>query len=196
MNARWSPIPCCLALSLFVVGCSDDGQLRPARVRVGTADMGDVVFGAVVEDRISVYVCGGPQTFATHTRWFRDGEIADDGSFTIELEGWTLAGELEGEVVTAELRDPDGATLQLEGAGVTEDGVAGLYTANVDGCTTGVVVRGDENDPKAQGTWCDDQSNFAQVIVLEPLVLTDMGIEVSVTKPGATMATTFFVEPV
>lgn len=194
MHARW--ISRCLALSAFVAGCSDDGQPGPSRVRVGTADMGDVVFGAVVEDRISVYVCGGPQTFATHTRWFKDGELDDDGAFAMELDGWMLSGAVDGELVTASLRDPDGFVLQLEGAGVPEDEVAGLYIAPIDGCTTGVVVRGDENDPQAQGTWCDAQANFAQVIVLEPLVLTSMGIEVSVTKPGTDEPTTFFVEKI
>ena len=187
-----------LALSSALFGCSDDGQLRPARTRVGTATSGDVVFAAVVEDDVSVYVCGGDTTFATHTRWFRDIPLDDDGGFEATLEGWTISGLAETDDtggIMAELVGPADEMVSLEGKGVPDDGLAGLYTKNVDDCTTGLVVRGSDDDPQTQGTWCDDQGQFAQVIVLPPVVLTAEGIHVEVMRPEPLGLTDFYVEP-
>ncbi|HET6584640.1 MAG TPA: hypothetical protein VFG69_14375 [Nannocystaceae bacterium] len=194
MSLRSSSL-CLAALALAIAGCSDDGQLKPARVRVGTATTGDVVFGAVVEDTVSVYVCGGDTTFATHTRWFRDAELDDDGSFEMTLDGWTISGSVADDRLAASLESDMGEALELAGEAVAEDGLAGLYTAELDGCTTGLVVRGEGDDVQTQGTWCSDQSQFAQVIVLEPLALTSMGIHVEVMRPDPLGVTDFYVAP-
>ena len=70
--------PAVLALVLASMSaCSDDGAPR-SRVRVGALDGTDATVGAVIEDDVTVYVCGGPTTFGTHTRWFRDGAIGED----------------------------------------------------------------------------------------------------------------------
>lgn len=191
-----SPSLCLAALAIAIAGCSDDGQLTRTRVRVGTAPGSDVVFGALVEDTVSVYVCGGDSTFATHTRWFRDAALDDDGAFEMTLDGWTITGTAEEDRITATLRDEAGAELELDGNGVPEDGLAGLYTKEIDGCTTGLVVRGEGDDVQTQGTWCSDQSQFAQVIVLEPLALTSMGIHVEVTRPDPLPVIDFYVEPI
>lgn len=185
---------CCALLSLAIVGCSDDGQLGPARQRVGTATTGDVVFAAVVEGDISVYVCGGATTYATHTRWFRDLALADDGSFEATLDGWTITGTAEDDAITAELVGPADEMLELDGRAAREDSIEGLYTQMLDGCTTGLVMREDGGEVLSQGTWCSDQNEFAQVIVLEP-VLTSEGIHVEVTKPSGTTED-FYVEPI
>ena len=185
----------CVVLSFALVGCSDDGQLRPARMRVGTATSGDVVFAAVVEDDVSVYVCGGDTTFATHTRWFRDIPLDDDGAFEATLEGWTISGNAETDDITADLVGPADEQVALAGASVPDDGLAGLYTREIDGCTTGLVVRGPDDDPQTQGTWCDDQGQFAQVIVLPPVVLTAEGIHVEVMRPDPLGLTDFYVAP-
>lgn len=183
----------CASMLFAIVACSDDGQLGPATQRVGTATTGDVVFAAVVDDDISVYVCGGASTFATHTRWFRDLALDDDGGFEATLDGWTLSGIAEDDVIRADLVGP-AETLTLEGRAARENSIEGLYTKTLDGCTTGLVMREEGGETLSQGTWCSDQGEFAQVIVLEP-VLTSEGIHVEVMKPAGETVD-FYVEPV
>jgi hypothetical protein len=188
----------CVVLAFASFGCSDDGQLKPARLRVGTATSGDVVFAAAVDDVISIYVCGGDTTYATHTRWFRDIPLDEDGGFAATLEGWTISGTAESDDsgnIMAELVGPADEQVSIRGTSVPEDGLAGLYTQEIDGCTTGLVVRGSDDDPQTQGTWCDDQSQFAQVIVLQPVVLTAEGIHVQVMRPDPLPLADFYVEP-
>lgn len=185
----------CALVALAIAGCSDDGQPGPARQRVGTAASSDVVFAAVVEDDISVYVCGGATTFATHTRWFRDVALGDDGSFEATLDGWTITGTADDDAITAELVGPADESLDLDGRAAREDTLEGLYTQTLDGCATGLVMRaGEGGEYLSQGTWCSDQNEFAQVIVLEP-VLTSDGIHVEVTKPDG-VTDDFYVEPI
>ncbi len=184
----------CLCWVFAIVGCSDDGQIGPARQRVGTATSGDVVFAAVVEGDISVYVCGGATTYATHTRWFRDLALADDGGFEATLDGWTITGVAEDDAIAATVVGPADETIELDGRAAREDSIEGLYTQTLDGCATGLVMREEGGELLSQGTWCSDQNEFAQVIVLEP-VLTSEGIHVEVTKPSGTTED-FYVEPI
>ncbi len=186
-----------LALAALAA-CSDDGlpSEDDTRMRVGRATNGDreMAFAAAVEaDTISVYACGGAQTFATHTRWFRDGGI-DGGAFEMELDGWTIAGSVAERTIDGMLTDPQGVDIPWQVEAVGDDDIAGLYTKELDGCVTGLVVQRQADSLDTQGTWCNDRTESAQVIVLSPVVLTAEGIHVQVDRP-TDGAIDFFVAP-
>lgn len=192
---RRSAVACIVAL-FALSACSDDGlpAADDTRMRVGRADSGDMAFAAAVEDdTISVYACGGEQTFATNTRWFRDGTLADD-AFSMELDGWTIAGDVAARTIDGTLTDPAGNQIAWSVEAVGDDELAGLYTKEIDGCVTGLVVQRDGETLDTQGTWCNDRAEFAQVIVLPPVVVKDEGIKVKVERP-TDGPTEFFVEP-
>jgi hypothetical protein len=186
---------------LIAFGCAaDDGDdERSDRLFTGFAD-GDIALAGVREDDIlTMYVCGGEQTYATHTMWFHALPIVDG-----IIDGQTATASVHGELddageLTGTLRGPDGMDRQWSLSPTTQSSLAGLYTAVTDGCTTGVIVwesgtdqSTDEPTYDAQGTWCNSASEFEQVIILEPLTFTSAGLQVSVEREGFE---SFVVEP-
>jgi len=167
-----------------------------ARSLVGQVDDSDVVLGVVVEDDdVTIYACGGVDTHATHSRWFagRFGEGDDPDAFSIELDGFRIAGQRSSEAIAGSLRDPDGTMRSFTVAPTDEDGLSGLYWADVDGCRTGVVLFATPEGIDGQGTYCNDTGEFIQVIILQPVALQANGVEVQVDKPEG--PTSFFVQP-
>ncbi len=166
----------------------------------GFAD-GDIALAGVREgDFLKLYVCGGEQTYATHTMWFHavpiEGDILDH-----QADGASVHGEIdERGDISGTLRDRDGVDHPFSLERVHDGSLAGLYTATTDGCTTGVIVWESGTDQSTggptydgQGTWCNMASELEQVIILTPLTLTSMGLEVSVpNRPGFE---SFFVQP-
>jgi hypothetical protein len=202
------PVFVCSAAIVCIVGCSsagsdvedgdeaDDAPLT-ARTLVGQVDGSDVVLGVVVDgDEVTAYACGGVDTYATHSRWFegRFGDGDDPDAFSIELEGFVLAGERSSNAIAGSLRDPDGSTHSYTVAPTAEDGLSGVYDAELDGCRTGVVLFATPEGVEGQGTYCTGEGVFTQVIILQPVALQADGIEVQVeTTDGPT---SFFVQPV
>jgi hypothetical protein len=192
-----------LALSfLIVTGCSEseDDDGRSDRLLTGFAD-GDIAIAGVRDgEYIHVYVCGGEQTFATHTMWFRtvpiEGDVLDQ-----QTAGASIHGDIEADgSMSGTLRDSDGVDHPWSMEPTRDGSLAGLYTAMTDGCTTGVIVWESGTDQstgeptyEGQGTWCNMASEFEQVIILTPIAFKSTGIEVSVPdRPGFE---SFVVEP-
>ena len=193
-----------LALSCVasLVGCAedDDGDGRSDRLLTGFAD-GDIAMAGVIEGGIlKVYICGGEQTYATHTMWFHalpiDGDVVDG-----QADGASVHGEFdERGDISGTFRDRDGIDHPWSMEPTREGSLAGLYTATTDGCTTGVIVWESGTDQSTgepgydgQGTWCNMASEFEQVIILPPIALESSGLEVSV--PDREGFESFFVEP-
>jgi hypothetical protein len=178
-------IPIVLAV-LAATGCADSAT-EPvdlaARVHVAAVDDSDVKLGAIVDgDALTVYACGGPQTFATHTRWFdgRFGTDDDPNAFAIDVDGFRLEGERTVEGITGVFVDPDGTEHAFAAEATDDAEPPGLYTGAADGCTTGVVVL---PDLSTQGTYCNADGEFIQVIILRPGDLSANGFEVQVDRP-------------
>jgi hypothetical protein len=167
-----------------------------ARTLVGQVDGSDIVLGIVVDDDdVTAYACGGVDTYATHSRWF-EGSFGDDGdpdAFAIELDGFLLSGERSQNAIAGSLREPDGTTRSFTTAPTDEDGLSGLYDADLDGCRTGVVLFATPDGIEGQGTYCSDGGEFIQVIILQPVELKANGVEVQIDKADG--PTTFFVQP-
>ncbi len=190
----------CLALvALSSVGCDGGDDPEPialsARVHVGKVDGTDVVMGAVVEsnDTLTIYSCGGATTLATHTRWFGGtfGLDGDPNAFSMTTDDFVMTGERTEDGISGELVEPDGTAHAVSFAPTADDAAPGLYSATMDGCRTGVVVF---DDGTTQGTYCNDQGEFTQVIILQPGDLSANGFEVSVERPDGPIS--FFVDPV
>jgi hypothetical protein len=184
--------------AILLVACatteSDDPIELSERVHVARVDGSDVMLGAIVEgSSLTVYVCGGPSTFETHTRWFRGGfgEGGDADAFAIEADGFVLRGSRTEDGLEGALVEPEGVEHAFATTPTTDSDAAGLYTTAVDGCTTGVVVMPDST---LQGTYCNSAGEFTQVIILQPSDLSANGFEVSVERPDGPL--TLFVDPV
>jgi hypothetical protein len=122
----------------------------------------------------AAYVCGGPTTMATHSRWMHTTEV--DGSLSFAADGWSLTFERDDDGGSGELISPDAVSLAVNAKKVTDGGIDGLYTAFDSGCRDGLIIDGGGS----QGTWCDDSGLFAEVTPLQPIALTDQGIAVSI----------------
>ena len=190
------------SLALLVsgsVGCADGADPEPialdARVHVGKVEGTDVVMGAIVEsnDTLTIYSCGGPTTTATHTRWFGGtfGVEGDPNAFSMTTDDFVMQGERTADGLSGELVEPDGTAHAITFAPTADDEAPGLYTATMDGCRTGVVVF---DDGTTQGTYCNSQGEFTQVIILQPGDLSANGFEVSVERPDGPLS--FMVDPV
>ena len=168
-----------------------------ARSLVGQVDDSDVVIGIALDgDDITLYTCGGVQTYATHSRWFQGsfGDGEDPDAFSMDLDGFRVSGTRSADAIAGSLREPDGTTHSFTAAPTAEDGLSGLYDTSIDGCRTGVVLFSTPDGVSGQGTYCDDAGQFIQVIILQPVELTSEGVEVQVEKPDG--PATFFVQPV
>jgi hypothetical protein len=191
MRKARSLLPTLALLFPLLAGCGDEPN---APAFVGQVASSDAVVAAVHADgQLSFYVCGGAQTYAHLTRWFSGAETAD-GSFHIENAGWTLTGNLTAGSGT--LDGPGGETHAWTIAPAPTD-VAGLYSAENDGCRTGAVV-GDLDGTGAtslQGTWCNGEGELAQVTPIIPMVDVDVsvaydGIPVLVEQPSLSLQLT------
>lgn len=152
---------------------------------VGTVTGSDAVVGIVIEgDQVGAYTCGGDEDLMEHTEWFMGtAHIIDarsawidcgDTSFTFVL---AADGTAEGFFV-----DIDGSTWDWTARPTRPDTIAGLYRAFDPMCSTGAIVIQDApgDVPFVQGAWCDGAGEFRQVVPMEPVQLTEQGIEVEI----------------
>lgn len=183
MKARW------LAPILFAVACdADPAEPEPteldARVAVGEVEGTDIVLGAMVDgDTVAIYQCGGDQTFATHTGWFRGRIGLDDDldAFELTLGDLELVGTRDSEGLEGELVEADGTRHPFRVDGVADDDTTGVYLATEGDVSVGVVVRDEGGELVAQGASCEGLLPCEQVIILSPLTVTDGRIDVQVS---------------
>lgn len=173
-----------LAAALLALPCAG---CNPTFEWVGTAfdqssgNSSDVVAAITVRDgEVRAYLCGGPTTYNTLSRWY-DGRVDGSNSYYATTdEGSTVQGYVSGSYAYGDFATSGGASFFVEGNPV-EDDLSGLYAVEDDGCLTGVVVIDNGGgEPFVQGTWCDDQGRFAQVTPVTPFEKTDRGIHVQV----------------
>lgn len=164
-----------------------DGMGTPdiARIAAGVVEGTDIFVATVYEDdRAIAYFCGGDETFATHTHWFA-GEPGEDGTFDLSMGDARVTGEADADGASGTLVDSMGTEHAFSTKVPRADSIEGLYTIDVtDDCRAGVVVANNGGQTQAQGVYfCEDEGLFVQVIILEPALTADGGMEVDVDLP-------------
>lgn len=182
-----------LAPLLLALACDSAPADEPvdleARTLVGTVEGTDLALGVLLDDdTIDIYQCGGDQTFDTHSLWFRGviGAGEDPNAFEIEREGFTLVGLRTTEGLEGELVEPDGTRHPFHTDPIADEDVPGIYVAEHDERTTGVIVRQDGDTLVAQGSSCTSTAprRCDQVIILAPLTIEQGQINVQVAFDG------------
>lgn len=179
-----------LLLVTCCVGCGSadgsdgrgDGTLASSKSFVGAVSGTDAVIAVSESDgRWVAYVCGGPLTYSTLTRWFQ-GELDPHASLA-ELGAThrtdTFAATREGDWVRGTLND---YAFEARAIDVRASKIAGLYSVVDSGCRTGLIAI--PGSDAMQGVWCDGAGNFEQVTPIHPIQLSDRGLLVSVNDIG------------
>lgn len=180
--------------SLLLAGCAG-AEAEVNDVAVGTILGTDAVIGRVSDgDKVTFYMCGGPTTYSSMTRWFSGVDDAS-GAVVLESGGWQVLSDPGGH--SGRIVPPDGPALVFEAHAARFGTPEGLYAA-VDGtCRTGAVVLQPPgaDAPMVQGAWCGgaDGSRFEQVIPILPGDVSRSGIAVRADIDGIRKA--LFVVP-
>jgi hypothetical protein len=130
------------------------------------------------------YVCGGPATQATLTRWLQ--ARVDPESRSPELaatdRGVSIVAAHGSGSITGTLEDAAGVvySFQADRIDAPSSEAAGLYSALDSGCRTGLVVvpSGSGEPRRIQGVWCDSMGRVGQVTPIEPVTLDQRGLAV------------------
>lgn len=181
-------------LSALLAGCAG-GEAGASDVAVGTILGTDAVIGRVSDgDKVTFYMCGGPSTYSSMTRWFSGMDDAS-GAVALESDGWQVLSDPGGH--SGRIVPPQGPTLVFEAHAARFGTPEGLYAAVDSGCRTGAVVLQPPGDdaPTVQGAWCGgaDESRFEQVIPILPGDVSSAGIAVRANVDGIRKA--LFVVP-
>jgi len=190
-----------LATALLVGGCGDDappgGPRAPDAGRVEDPDNVGVVrwVGAVEETDVHVavlagrgkarvYFSGGPESYATATRWFY---VDYDGGEHLEFEedAWQIHAHLTLGGLIGEVRLGDDVTRTVKASEIEPGTIAGLYEGKSDCGRLGLIVTLAAKDawPTAQGV-CTDGAGKAHQRV-EPIapIVSEAG-KIRVRTPG------------
>jgi hypothetical protein len=183
------------------IGCGGEEGISPVALPVQSY-VGDVEGSdarvAVVEDgeELVAYLCGGPTSFATLTRWFR-APLPEQGSpFHLEKDGIVIEGSVSDGLAEGEIVASDGTRLAFQAEATPRGDLAGLYGAQDEGCMTGVIIgsAAPGEEPLVQGTWCSASGSRAQVIPILPAQIQPRGLEVRVVVGAETRH--LFVTPI
>jgi hypothetical protein len=184
MISRTLPLAAGLLFSAFLAGCIG-GAAGADDVAVGTVLGTDAVIGRISDgQKVTFYVCGGPTTYGTMTRWFSGLDDAS-GAVSLEKDGWRVVSDPGGH--SSRIVPPEGPALAFEGHAARFGTPEGLYGAVDSGCRTGAVVLQPPGAaaPTVQGAWCGgDGSRFEQVIPILPGDVSRGGIAVRVNVDG------------
>ena len=181
-------------LSALLAGCAG-GEVGASDVAVGTILGTDAVIGRVSDgDNVTFYMCGGPSTYSSMTRWFSGADDAS-GAVALESDGWQVLNDPGGH--SGRIVPPEGPTLVFEAHATRFGTPEGLYAAVDSGCRTGAVVLQPPgaDTPTVQGAWCGgaDGGRFERVIPILPGDVSSAGIAVRANVDGIRKA--LFVVP-
>lgn len=174
-------IAAALTLVLVMTGCddaaepSDAGRAEPDaaaghEVLVGEVEDSDVRVGVLAGGaQLRVFLCGGPSSYATATRWVR-AELDESGDFRFSEGELELAGSLVDGVLEAELI-AEGERARIRAERVRAGTLAGLYEARAECGTVGLIVAQGERgaEPAAQGACVGDGHLPDQVNPIKPI---------------------------
>jgi len=165
---------CLLTGAIALSACADEtvAPLDDGVVSYAAALAGSDAVAAVATsgDDVALYVCGGPTSFETRSRWYL-GKRANGEADIASDDGGTAHVVFSDGEVTGTVTEPTGATFDVRLDLMTPGGPGGVYFVIDSGCRTGVVVidHGNAAEPTVQGTWCSDHDIFAQVTPITPI---------------------------
>ncbi len=186
------------ALFLSACGASSDVALGndPAvrREAVGALNGTDGRVGIVLQyGKVNFFSCGGPATYASHTKWLR-GDAPDYDRFSLAADGWSVTAERVAGHWSGKLRRPtDTADLTFDAYYVDPYTSAGLYESTQPEGLAGVVVfQRTKSDPAtALGSFKLVGGGFAQVL---PVRTAREAAGLLVEVPFASGARQFYVQ--
>jgi hypothetical protein len=179
-----------LLVALGSTGCGGDESTAggaPEGEWVGTIAGTDAWVAISAADGVAAaYVCGGPQTLSTHTRWWRATEFSGsspdgssfsgsspdgssdvgDGALSMDADGWQLATTLVAGTIGGSLTDPDGVVVSFDAEFSATGDLAGIFGALTSGCRSGVIVK---STSSSQGAFCDGIDFVSEVTPLMPI---------------------------
>jgi len=167
-----------MTLALFALGCSaetqpDASQSLPS-VWVG-AVQGTEVKVAVVDRNgaVELFFCGGPDSYATKTRWFAQGALrADPFSFT--SGGWTVEGVVREGGASGSVQAANDAPADWSAKVADPATIAGLYEGSAPCGKLGLIVTQPtvEDEPTGQGACLQVEGERVTVEQVNPVRLT------------------------
>jgi len=106
-----------------------------------------------------IYVSGGPETLATHTRWFFAKNLVVQGQPTYaDSDAWFLLITRRDPLVTGTLTSPDGELTTVEAELVGDDTRIGIFQEPHSSDRCGAIVWQTGDEPvRIQGAHCDDE---------------------------------------
>jgi hypothetical protein len=169
-------------------GATRDGGSDAAIVLVGEVGDSDIRLGAVIAaDRMRLFFCGGPSSYATATHWLQVELDAGPG-FAFQNDALALQGELDGERLEGELTRAGEPALRFNAERVRAGTLAGLYEAQAECGRVGLIIaqRSESDPPAAQGACVGPGHVPEQVNPILPLALDQNGtIAVEVEREGS-----------
>jgi hypothetical protein len=180
-----------LLVALGSAGCGGDESTAadaPEGEWVGTIAGTDAWVAISAADGVAAaYVCGGPETLSTHTRWWRAD--VGDGALSMDADGWQLATTLVAGTISGTLTDPNGVVVSFDAEFSALDDLAGIFGALTSGCRSGVIVK---STSSSQGAFCDGIDFVSEVTPLMPIDAAGF----TVTADTLQGPVEFLVEPV
>ena len=121
-----------------------------------------------------VYVCGGDETFASHSRWFCPETLSEEGvAVTFDRDGWRMVAERQGDRVVGSLFAPDietrtiagGHEYAFEALAAGDDLQLGTFQRREgpDNCSGAIVWQERDEPVQMIGTYCFDDGVMKQV---------------------------------
>jgi len=154
-------------------GSSTDAPI----VLVGEVHDSDIRLGVVLAaDRMRLFFCGGPSSYASATHWVQ-AELDADSGFAVRTDALELQGELDAGLLYGELTRAGEPTLRFSAEPVRAGTLAGLYEAEADCGRVGLIVaqRTESEPPAAQGACVGPGHAPEQVNPILPLALDQDG---------------------
>lgn len=196
VNLRFLLAPAVALLALSACSSSSSGGTTAAPVDSRQVFTGSV---AATDARVAfvstgghtfAYVCGGPTTFTTLSRWFSLVATAD-GALSATVDGHTLTAKLDGGAFNGTLVTPDGVSHAVDAKAKVAGSQTDLFGVVDEGCRTGAIVeqQGTE-EPVVLGTWCstEKKKTALQVTPAHPVSVVDHTLHVTVAVPGGDKA--------
>lgn len=186
--------------SCSAIGPSSDAQdpseMDALRVHVGLSQQETFALSAAVasDGLVDFYVCGEGPTLATHTRWFYDVTLDEDGHFDNTVDGWQLSGDVVSDRIVGQLQEAGATAEAFELDLADADALEGVYRGDGPECAATLIVYPTPSGAVGRGSCIGEvDMTIDQVIILGPLALTSAGIQVGVASEVMPDPSRFFV---
>jgi hypothetical protein len=181
-----------MTLAVFTLGCS--AETKPG----ASQSLPSVWVGAVQETEVKValvdrngavelFFCGGPDSYATKTRWFAEGALRAD-RFSFMSGGWTVEGVVREGGASGSVQTASDAPADWTAEVADSATIAGLYEGSAPCGKLGLIVTQPtaEDEPTGQGACLQVEGERVTVEQVNPVRLTRSAqSEISVTVASA-----------